>query len=281
MAAPPSPGNDSSMLRGETGQTVADIDTLTPMTADEETAAQQLYGTDYRQWPALQQQQWLRRLPEDDRKEYIDSDTWRLYQTSLNSTTAVAGLSPEEEAQIYEDLEQLALMTDAEREWMVRHFGSENPKDWSPLVRRLYIRSLDRSQWIAELMMLEPPPQRPLCNGCRLTNDVFCDADLGIGLGCTQCRQRRRRCMCAGRRLVDRPLPERNFRLKCHNCQQSGEECEWLAAAMNLHSACGNCVRKGVDCMPQAEGSPDPPPDAPAEVAPGPLQPRMCTCFLF
>lgn len=280
MAAAPDSVDDSGMLRGETGQTVADIDTLTPMTADEELATQQLWGSDYRQWPTLQQQQWLRRLPEDDREEYIDSGTWRLFQIGLNS--AAAGLNADEEAQALRDLERLVPMGQAERDWTARQFSSTDPKDWPPLARRRYVRSLDRSQWMGELSRVEPPrpaAPRPTCANCKLTNDVYCDADMEIGIGCTQCRQRKRRCICEGKHLVDRPLPERNFRLKCHKCQQTGEDCEWLAAPMNLHYACGNCARKGVECLPQEEGSPDPPAEAPPEVATAPPTQRKSISF--
>ncbi|ROW09717.1 hypothetical protein VMCG_02239 [Cytospora schulzeri] len=272
MATAPDPGDASGMLRGENGQTVADIDTLAPMTAEEESAAQQRWGTDTRQWPTLQQQQWLRRLSEDDREEYIDTGTWRLYQIRLNS--AAAGLTAEEEAQAMRDIESLVPMGQAERDWTEKQFKSADPKDWPPLARRRYIRSLDRSQWLGELARVEPPrpaaQQNNPCTGCQLTNDIYCDADPELGIGCSQCRQRKRRCVCDGRQLVDRPSPERNFRLKCQNCQVSGEDCQWCAAPMNLHYACGNCVQKGVDCFAQVEGPP-PPDNAPeVEAAPPP-----------
>ncbi|ROW13206.1 hypothetical protein VPNG_04795 [Cytospora leucostoma] len=212
--------DDSGMLRGEGAQAVLDIDTLTPLSDAEEADAQQHWGGDYRQWPSPYQQRWLRRYNEDDREEYVDSRTWKLYQIRLNSVAA--GLSTQEEDQAIRDLESLTPMVQAERDWMTRRFKSANPSDWPPLARRRHIRSLDRSQWRAELERAEParPPAQgnTPCNACQLTNEAaYCDADL----------------------------------------EQSGEDCEWLAAPINLHYACGNCTRKGAECRPQEDGPSD------------------------
>ena len=250
--------DDTGMLRGQNGQTVADIDTLAPMTDDEESAAQSLYGSDYRRWPTLQQQQWLRRFPEDERQAYIDSRTWGVYQVRLNNIAA--GLGVEEEEQAIRELEALTPMTEAEREWTANKCKTADPDKWPALARRRHIRGLDRSQWAAELARTEPaaPPaqRRTPCHMCQQTRRAgYCDADPAIGIGCSECRQRKRRCVCNGVRMVDRPAADRDFRLKCQNCKESGEDCEWLAAAINLHYACGNCTRKGWECKAQ-EGSP-------------------------
>ncbi|KUI55209.1 hypothetical protein VP1G_02468 [Cytospora mali] len=273
MAAEEDNFDDTGMLRGETAQAVLEIDTLAPMTDAEEAAAQQRWGGDYRTWPTLQQQQWLRRFPEDGREEYIDSRTWTLYQVRLNSTAA--GLGREEEERAVRELEMLAPLSQAEQDWTARQFSSTDPSNWPSLARRRYIRGLDRSQWIGELARLEPgglPGRRNTsCRACELSNDDdYCDADPEIGLGCSRCRQRNRRCFVGGRELTDRPQPDRNFRLKCQPCQQSGEDCEWFAAPINLHYVCGNCTRKGMPCRPQEEGAPDmgeAPPELESDVA--------------
>lgn len=176
----------------------------------------------------------------------------------------------EEKKQTMRDIERLTPITQAERDWTAGQLGSADPASWPPLARRRHVRSLDRSLWAAELARLEPagPPAGAAagaprgghaCDGCRSAHEgAYCDVDPEIGVGCSRCRQRRRRhCVCDGRVMVDRPAPERNFRLKCRNCQQSGEDCEWFAAPINLHSACGNCTRKGLQCSPQEEGLPE------------------------
>lgn len=241
--------DDGGMLRGESAQAVVDIDTLTPLSGAEEEDAQQRWGGDFRQWPTIYQQRWLRRYNENDREEYVDARTWKLYQIMLNG--AAAGLSTSEEDKAIRDLESLT-----------RRFKSTSPSDWPPLARRRHIQSLKQSRWRAELERTKPARPRARgktpCDACQLNKEAaYCDADLDLRVGCSPCRQRKRRCQCNGRRLIDRPRQDRNLRLKCRPCRQSGDDCEWLADPINLHCACRNCTRKGAECRAQEDGSSD------------------------